>query len=185
MIGRHHTIGRKVASYAFAVALLPLTFVLVLFVWGEIDRYHGRMEVTEFIARHSELVKRRLADPRVYSFVLTHDPNDPSKLLVQFEVEDKATYHLLENDLSDSSKLKFPPNGNTILRSNEALGNDFGAMARGIGLAFEGLIEIGVAMVISVCTFSIALTFLHIIYAPERPDQNVEIAEPELPMMDS
>ncbi len=88
VIVRSHRIWRKVAAYAFVVAVLPLSFVLVLFIWREIDRYQARHEVAEFIIRHSEVVQHRPTDPRVHSFSLSHDLNDPSSLLINFDVED-------------------------------------------------------------------------------------------------
>jgi uncharacterized membrane protein len=183
VIVRSKRIWRNVAAHAFVIAVLPLTFVLVLFIWHEIDRYHGRHEVAEFIVRHSEVVQHRLTDPHVHSFSLKHDPDDPSTLLIEFDVEDKATYHMLEDDLGDWVKLKFIPVWNTTLRSNEDLGNDFGAMGAGIGAVMEGLIQCGVAAIVSFCTFLVALTFLRIIHAPEEKNREGEQnAEPELPI---
>ena len=158
----------KVAAYASAIASLPITFVLVLFIWHEIDVYHARHEVADFIVRHSEVVQDRLTDPNVHSFYLGHDPSDPSTLLIEFDVEDKATYLMLEEDIRGWVELQRIPVWNTTLRSDEDLGNDFGLMGAGIGIAMQGLFRVAVAAIVSFSTFFIALNYLRIIYASER-----------------
>lgn len=48
--------------------------------------------------RRQSIVNRRLENPKVHSFLLSHLAAQPGTLLIQFDVDDKATYEMLESD---------------------------------------------------------------------------------------
>ena len=132
--------------YFFAV---PCLFAAILFVWNAIDTYLGSREVSRFIRDHEKLVAGRLTNPKVHSFRLLHDPTDAGTLMIEFDVDDKATYELLEKDLLAASSLRFPAVWQTKLRSGEDLGMDLGAAAEGIGRAVSGAGRLFIALVAS------------------------------------
>ena len=113
---------------------VPASFFAVLYVWSAIDTYIGSREVSRFIEAHQKIVAERLTNPKVHSFRLFHEPTHSETLVIQFDVDDKATYLLLENDMNDAWSLRFPAVWQTKLRSGEELGNN-------IGFAFEGIEE--------------------------------------------
>jgi hypothetical protein len=91
------TSWQTVAAVATALAV-PLVFVSILVIWKWWDELLSHDEVSLYIRRHQSLVMRRLRNPKVHSFSLTHHPSVTGTLLVQFDVDDKSTWELLRSD---------------------------------------------------------------------------------------
>lgn len=129
--------SRRALAAVVSVFLVPFGFIAIFNVWSAIDNLLGAREVSRFIREHRTLVAERLLDPRVHSFSLGHAPRDSATLLIQFDVDDKAAYLMLEADLDDHWRLRSPAVWNIRVRSREDLGNNF-------GFAAQGMAEIGV-----------------------------------------
>ena len=136
---------------AIGIALIsfPCSFFAILLVWSWLESRVGGLEVSQFIREHHTLVAQRLSDPRVHSLSLTHAPEHWGTLLIQFDVDDRATYERLENDLDQSWNLRFTPRWKTDLRSQERLGNNLGFAAAGIGELEQGIVHAMVAAVLA------------------------------------
>lgn len=143
--------SRRALVIVMAIIAIPCVFFIILMGWSMIDYAFGVREVSRFIRDHRAIVAARSADPKVYSFSPSHDPNWPAALLIQFDVEDKATYLMLEEDLSGIWRLRFPARWETHLRSKEDLGNNFGFAAQSIGEAAEFIQRVLIAAVASIC----------------------------------
>lgn len=124
------------------LATLPLVFLFVAFIDGESRREHSRRAVRDFIAKHQKIVEKRLQNPKVHSFSLTPVPDDAATLLIQFDVDDKETFFLLDDDLRDCLELDNLPQWQTVVRSKERLGMDPGAIAKATGMVFEAPVVI-------------------------------------------
>lgn len=138
------------------MASLPATFCFVLWGWGTVDLIRARAEVNTFIAEHEHLVQTLMKHPKVHDFSLRQSPDHSGTLLIQFDVDDKETYELIESELDGIWHLIFPPNWDTNVRSNEDLGNNYGYAAWGLGMAFEGMMR----MVIAAATAFVVLGIL-------------------------
>ena len=143
--------------FALAVCSMPACFFAVIWGWATIDLLRGRREVSTFIRQHQQIVDDRRADPAVHEFSLKHEPMHSGTLLIQFDVADKDTYELLESDLDSIYEMTFPPRWETNIRSNEELGNNFGYAAWGIGIAMEGMMRIGIAVISSILSFGVVV----------------------------
>jgi hypothetical protein len=142
------TSWRRVAAIVPALAV-PVVFFGILLIWAKIDEFLGSREVSKYILEHQPVVTQRLENPKVHSFSLTHHPMQPGALLIEFDVDDKATYEILESDLDDIWGMRFPPQWETTVRSKERLSNNFGYAAWGIGELYEGLNRIAIAGIAS------------------------------------
>jgi hypothetical protein len=139
------------AILAIASALaVPLVFVGVLYVWAEIDKSVASREVSQYIRDHQSILSKRLTNPKVHSFSVTHHPSAPGTLVIQFDVDDKATFELLESDLNDSLDMQFPPHWETNIRSKEKLSDNLSYAAWGMGEAAKALERLGIAAIVSV-----------------------------------
>ena len=147
----------RVVTPLIAIATWPLCLFAVIQGWAMIDTFRGHREVLEFIDNHHRLVAGRLADSKVHSFSLSYDPKHSGTLLIQFDVEDKETYEMLESDLDAIWGMLFPPRWETNIRSNEELGNNWGYAAGGMGLAMEGMSRLVIAIVLSLIVSAIVL----------------------------
>jgi hypothetical protein len=129
-----------------SVSLVPIVFLGIIITWAKIDGFLGSREVSRYIKDHQSVVSRRLSDPKVHSFTLTHNPSEWGALLIKFDVDDKATYEMLESDLNDIWNLRSPPQWRTIIRSNERLSNNYGYAALGfreLGEFFQQMLVAG------------------------------------------
>jgi len=124
--------SRRGRAVIVSFLLVPAFFFANLLASAALDYILGSLEVARFIREHRPIVAQRVSDPKVHSFSLGHAPGHAATLLIRFDVEDKATYLMLEDDLSDHWELRFPARWNTHLRGNEDLGNNFGFAAQGI-----------------------------------------------------
>jgi hypothetical protein len=88
------------------------------------------------------IVEKRLQNPKVHSFSLTPVPDDETTLLIQFDVDDKETFFLLDDDLRDCLELDNLPQWQTVVRSKERLGMNLGAIAKATGMVFEAPVVI-------------------------------------------
>jgi len=136
---------------------IPSLFCGILYSWNSIDSLFGWWEVSRFIRDHQQLVNRRLRDPKVHSFRLTHDPKESGGLLILFDVDDKATYVMLESDLNDIWDMRFPPRWETIIRSKEKLGTSFGYVAWGLRQLGESINRVFMAAVASLALSGLVL----------------------------
>ena len=153
---------RTTAAVASALAV-PVVFVGILRICGKIDESLGSREVSQYIRDHQSIVTQRLENPKVHSFSLAHKPSEPGTLLIQFDVDDKATHQLLESDLDDIWDMRFPPQWKTTVRSNEDLSNSLGYAGLGFHELGEGLwcmIIAGIASLAPVALFTF-LALLH------------------------
>lgn len=139
-----------IAGFAIVFVTLPLTFFGVISGWAVVDRFVAHREVTAFIDRHQQIVDKRLADPKVHAFSLSHDPDQTGTLRIHFDVDDKSTYEMLESDLDALWKLHYPPKWDTKMRSNEELSNNYGYAAWGISLLWEGMVRLAIAAIASI-----------------------------------
>jgi hypothetical protein len=133
-----------------SLLIVPSAFLAILIVWRVVDVQLGTREVSRFIREHQGIVAQRLKDPKVHSFSLSHAPRNPSTLLIEFDVDDKATYLMLEDDLEKCWGLTFPASWKTRLRSDEDLGNNWGFAAQGIGEVVKAWMMLEVSAVASV-----------------------------------
>jgi hypothetical protein len=120
-------------------------------------------EVSQFIRDHQSIVSKGLKNPKVHSFSLTHLSSSPGTLLIQIDVEDKATYEMLEKDLDDIWGMRFPPQWKTTIRSKEQLSSNLGYAALGMGEAMKALGRVGNAAIVSLVpvTFFTLLALWH------------------------
>ena len=119
------------------LATLPLVILFIAFIDGEFRRENSRRAVRDFISKHQKIIEKRLQNPRVHSFSLTPVPGDEATLLIQFDVDDKETFFLLDDDLRDCVELHNLPQWQTVVRSKERLGMDLGSIAQATGMVFE------------------------------------------------
>ena len=165
------------------LATLPLVFLLVSFIDGEYRRHNARVAVREFIIEHEQLIQKRLQNPKVHSFSLAPAPDDDAVLLIQFDVDDKETFDLLDDDLRESLSLDNLPHWQTILRSDERLGMDLGAISKAMGMVAEAPAIILRLAGISFVTW-LALVVPIIIASRSQatvPPDGEQSGEPELP----
>ena len=153
--------ARRIVSIV-ALLTIPGFFFGIVFCWNWIDTALGTREVSRFIRDHQPLLVSYRAHPRVHSLQLAHKPQAPWNLLISFDVDDKATYEMLEGDfLGRTMGLRFPAHWETNTRSKEELGNNFGFAAQGMGVAVNAIVGLGVAavmsLVMSCCFLWIAL----------------------------
>jgi hypothetical protein len=132
-----------------SVLLTPVVFFGIMFAWEQVDAFLGARELSHFIHDHQSLVTKRLTDPKVHSFSLTHDPAQRGSVLIQFDVDDRATYEMLESDLDDIWGLRYPPAWKTVLRSQEKLSKNYGYAAFGFRELFEGVYRMMIAGIVS------------------------------------
>jgi hypothetical protein len=145
---------------------IPALFFGVISGWNAIDTFFGSREVSRFIRAHQPFVARHLSDPKVHSFRLARDPEHSGRLLIQLDVEDKATFEKIETDLWDGmSRMRFPPQWDSIVRSGEDVGNGLGYAAWGMGKVGEAFIQLIIA-----AASSLALSVLFLVVAWRRPD---------------
>lgn len=142
-------LSRTVRSAILSLLAIPVVFLGVLFTWGRIDQWIGSREVSQYIRDHQSIVSQHLNDPKVHSFSLTHDPSQPGTLLIQFDVDDKATYEMLESDLDHFLGMRFPPKWQTTIRTQETLSDNLGYAAWGMAEAWNALTRIALAAVVS------------------------------------
>jgi transcriptional regulator with XRE-family HTH domain len=135
---------------AISVILIPVIFLSITSTWEFIDAFLGSREVSRYIKDHQSVVARRLNDPKVHSFTLEHDPSQWAALLIEFDVDDKATYEMLESDLDDIGNLRFPPQWKTTIRSKEDLGNNYGYAMLGIREVAELIQRIVIAGLVAI-----------------------------------
>lgn len=155
--------AKRVLRLAAVLATIPATFIGVLFGWHRVDAAVGFREVTAFIEQHNKIVDDWRRNPKVYSLSLSHDPNQAGTLRIQFDVEDKRTYEMIEDVLfKETSGMRFPPSWDTNLRSNEDLGNNWGFAAVGMGEALKAQARFSIAAFVSifVCGVSSFFAFL-------------------------
>lgn len=150
--------SRRAIAILIWIHLVPCFFFTLWFGWGVIDDHLGVGEVSRFIRKHQPIVAARLANPKVHSFSLAHDPDHPATLLIRFDVEDRATYLMLEDDLDEHWGLRFPARWDTRLRSDEELGNNFGFAGQGLGEIGEGMWRLLIVAVISVVLPAVLLS---------------------------
>lgn len=143
------TAGGMVLKLMLCIGVWPVTFVAVVLFWRHVDRVQGQQEVQEFIQSHQAIVAERRKNPRVYAFDVAADQEDDSRLLVEWDVADKETYLMLDDDVSGWINLSQTPTWRCKMRSDEELPNDFGAMAFGIGELGEALFRLKVAVAVA------------------------------------
>jgi hypothetical protein len=148
---------RARAAVVSAIAI-PVVFVGIVFAWAKVDESLGLREVSQYIRDHQSVVTERLKNQKVHSFSLTHLPSQPATLLIQFDVDDKATYEMLESDLDDIWGMRFPPMWETKLRSSERLSNNYGYAGLGFGELGKGMTRFliaGIASLVPVTFFTV------------------------------
>jgi hypothetical protein len=148
------TLSRTIWSALVSLLAVPVVFVGVLFIWGQIDEWFGSREVSIFIREHRSLVTQRLKNPKVHSFTLKHVPSQPGTLLIQFDVDDKATYEMIESDLDDIWGMRNPPKWHTTIRTKETVSGNLGYAAWGVAEAGKALTQIALAGVASLAPLS-------------------------------
>ena len=157
--------SRRIILAAVSGLATPVIFVGILLVWRETDQQIrellGSREVSRYIRDHVSKVAQRLENPKVHSFSLTHNPSDPGALLIQFDVDDKATYELLESDLDDIWDLRNPPRWEITVRSKERLSGIRGGYLswpmRGIDKLMKAVLIALIASLAPVTYFSLQL----------------------------
>ena len=108
---------------------------------------------------------------------------DDAVLLIQFDVDDKETFDLLDDDLRESLSLDNLPHWQTILRSDERLGMELGAISKAMGMVAEAPAIILRLAGISFVTW-LALVVPIIIASRSQatvPPDGEQSGEPELP----
>lgn len=146
------------SAAAIPILAVPLVFIAIIVIWAKIDELLGHREVSRYIGDHRSLVARRLENPKIHSFSLSHHSSQPGRLFIQFDVDDKATFEMLESDLDDSWGLRFPPERKINIRSKEELADNFGYAARGmaeLGEAVARLMIAGLASVAQAIFFTV------------------------------
>jgi hypothetical protein len=169
----------RTTSAIVSALAIPVIFVGVLRIWGKIDASLDSREVSQYIRDHQSIVSQRLKNPKVHSFSLTHLPSEPGTLLIQFDVDNKATYEMLEKDLDDIWGMRSPPRWKTTIRSNEELSNNFGYAAWGMGELGKGMGQIGIAAIVSLVpmTFFTLLALCHAYRARRARPPRAEASE--------
>jgi hypothetical protein len=140
------------------LATFPIVILFVALIDGESRREHSRRAVRDFISKHQKIVEKRLQNPKVHSFSLTPVPDDEATLLIQFDVDDKETFFLLDDDLRDCVELHNLPQWQTVVRSKERLGMDLGSIAQATGMVFEAPV-----IVLRVLAISFALWLVWVV----------------------
>ena len=123
-----------------AIATATLAFYGLGFSLDWIDQSVGYREVKEFLENHKQIKDDWLSNPNIHSISFSHDPEMPSRLQIQFDVEDKHTFLMIEDVLfQETLGMTFPPLWKTELRSKERLGMSLGFAGQGIGEAGKGI----------------------------------------------
>jgi hypothetical protein len=88
---------------------------------------------------------------RIDFSITLHDPSQPGTLLIQFDVDDKATYEMLESDLDHTLGMRFLPKWETTIRTRETLSDNLGYAAWGMAVAeaWNALPRFALAAVVS------------------------------------
>lgn len=151
------TSWRTTAAVVSALGM-PFVFVGILFVWFKIDESLGWREVSQYIRDHQSIVAQCLKNPSVHSLSLSHLPSQTETLLIQFDVDDQATYEMLESDLDDTWHMRFPPQWKTNLRSREKLSRNYshaGLAFRELGEGMKRMLIAGIASLAPVTFFTL------------------------------
>ncbi len=159
---------------------IPVVFDGILYVWSIIDESLGRREVSLHIRDHQSIITQRLKNPKVHFLSLTHLPSQPEPLLIQFDVDDQATYEMLESDLNDTWVMRFPPQWETNLRSKERISKSYGYAAWDIAKLGEGITRMMIAGIVSLAPVT-CFAFLALCHAHcSRPAHPMVTATTEL-----
>jgi hypothetical protein len=141
--------GRRAWACLLALLAVPVTFFGIGCCWHLYDLHLGKREVSRFILENQGLVAKWMANAKVHSFQLGPEPDKPWSLRISYDVDDKATFLALEEDLFKRTvMMRFPPRWETNLRSKEELGFSPGFAAWGLaelGKAFDRLFYLAVA----------------------------------------
>jgi hypothetical protein len=140
----------RLVEAVVSVFAIPVVFVGIMFVWIQVNRFRGIREVSWYVRQHQSLVARHLQNPKVHSFSLTHEPGFSHTLLISFDVDDKATYELLESELDDIWEMRFPPMWRTTIRSDEKLPKSWGYAFLGMSKVFDIVYPALIAAFVSV-----------------------------------
>jgi len=146
---------------AILLAAIPFTWAVIFFAWDAATYVVSYLRVSTFIEEHNLWVAEVGARPGVHSVSMGRDKQMPNRLLIQFDVEDKATFLAVESGIERLSRHRPPPRWDTNVRSGEDLGFNAGAavIAGGEALAeiMDRLIQAFVAALISILVFCLAL----------------------------
>lgn len=163
---------KKLLCLTAVLSTLPLTFFGILLGWRCVDVAVGHRQVTAFIQHHHTLVEEWRANPQIHSVSLSHDLKQPGGLLIQFDVADKQTFLLLEDNLfSSTAGMRIPPRWDTKLRSKEDLGNDWGFAAQGIGEVGKAALRLAIASMISLLVLAVTVWGVYRPRKRQKPGQ--------------
>ncbi len=164
----------RALAVTVSILSIPVLFFGCFYAHIVCDEYLGSIEVSNFIQDHGSLVSERLKDPKVHAFWLSHAPNDESTLLISVDVADRATYEMLENELVEFWKLRFPPIWNIHIRSREEPGKNYGYACAGIGELCEGIEWMTRSMILALVIPGVSL-FIALSRIRERPRKRRDV----------
>lgn len=119
---------------------VPIVFIMILFSWFGIQRFLGSRKESRLIRDQRSIVERWLRDPRVHSFQIGPTLGDFGRLLIRLDVDDKATFEMIERELDGALQPRLLPKWDITIRNGEkfVIDNGYGYHAEGIAMALEG-----------------------------------------------
>ncbi|MEZ6039895.1 MAG: hypothetical protein R3C20_05275 [Planctomycetaceae bacterium] len=146
---------------AVLIATIPLTWAVVFFVWDAATYVASNLRVSEFIGEHTVWLAEIQARPGVHSVSMMRDNEMPDRVLIQFDVEDKATFLAVESEIHKLKRLSPGFRWDANVRSGEDIGFNAGAAVIAGGEALvritERLIQLLVSGLLSILVFWLAL----------------------------
>lgn len=146
---------------AVLLGTIPLTWVAVFFVWNAATYAASYLRVSVFIGEHTVWLAEIQARRGVHSVSMMRDNEMPNRVLIQFDVEDKATFLAVESEIFKLKRLSPSPRWHANVRSGEDLGFNAGGavIAGGEALAeiTDKLIQLLVSGLLTILAFWLAL----------------------------
>lgn len=141
-----------------AILAAPALFIAILFCSASIEKYQESRRESQLIRNQEPILERWRRDSRVHSARLGRDPKWANRLLVQLDVDDKATCEAIVHELVGTGieKARLLPNWQFTIRNGEKYEIDYGwgIAAEGIGNVLEGMqmmmISAGISIVIAI-----------------------------------
>ncbi|WP_437191933.1 hypothetical protein [Planctomicrobium sp. SH527] len=125
----------------------------------------AEQDVKDFREKHIADIEKLRTDPLVHELEIGPVPDDKTRVLIQFDVEDLETFRKLETTFSDVDLERFRPIWDTKIRNYGNLTREPKVAIRGEGasrgIATRSTLAGGIGGITSVIAFSaIALLFL-------------------------
>lgn len=112
-------VDRRTLAYLPSFLAVPISFFGIVFGWFAFEHFLASRKVSRLLRAHEKLFAKRLTDPKVHSLRISQDASDRGTLVIHFDVDDRATYEMLEADPDGIWSLRFPPRWETTTKTSD------------------------------------------------------------------